>query len=314
MFGFACLLITLIFIGAVLAHKLVFSFALSALSGVPRWMLYSRRRSRGTQMFRNMMRRKGTSYPGQRRDDGGEEAQEHVADDIEEAPPKPPVVENSSKGVGHEVNMLDDYRGEGGGTTYLRNGDETPLPTEPLTFQARFRFTIPNREMDGDNTAPNMESRANEQTEKRLPSAWEDQSQTTPQPREEPAFGVRDKHEPGYSQLSQNERLSFSPGFFKEPEPGVWTLKEQGSGNQETTVKPNHEEKVPPHREDTVSARRENDKQSGDGPSVSSNGTRGQTSVVPPQPRVRVPTEKKPEDIEEPEFNDERTPPPADDS
>ena len=81
MIGFACLLITLIFIGAVLAHKLIFSFALSALSGVPRWMLHSRRRSRGTQMFRNMMRRKGTSYPGQGRDDGVK-AQERIADDM----------------------------------------------------------------------------------------------------------------------------------------------------------------------------------------------------------------------------------------
>ena len=109
MFGFACLLITLIFIGAVLAHKLIFSFALSALSGVPRWMLHSRRRSRGTQMFRNMIRRKGTSYPGQGRDDGDKETQERVIfasyyepDDTEEVPPEPPTDRDSVQRAGDD--------------------------------------------------------------------------------------------------------------------------------------------------------------------------------------------------------------------
>jgi hypothetical protein len=309
MFGFACLLITLIFIGAVLAHKLIFSFALSALSGVPRWMLYSRRRSRGTQMFRNMMRRKGTSYPGQRRDDGGEEAQEHVADDIEEAPPKPPAVEDSAKRVGHEVNMPDDNKGKDSGTTYLRNGDETPRPTEPPTFQARFRFTTLEREMDGDNTtAPNMVSRANDQTK----------GQAASQPREEQTFGSSRNYESSDKQESQNERLPYSGEIAKE-ETGVRKSIPQRSGeghteNREPSVKNYQDEKVPPYRDGTVSHQRENDKQGGDKPQATLNETSGQTSVTPPKPRIRVRQERMPENLAEKQFNDERVPPPTDDS
>lgn len=309
MFGFACLLITLIFIGAVLAHKLIFSFALSALSGVPRWMLHSRRRSRGTQMFRNMMRRKGTSYPGQRRDDGGEEAQEHVADDIEEAPPKPPAVEDSAKRVGHEVNMPDDNKGKDSGTTYLRNGDETPRPTEPPTFQARFRFTTLEREMDGDNTtAPNMVSRANDQTK----------GQAASQPREEQTFGSSRNYESSDKQESQNERLPYSGEIAKE-ETGVRKSIPQRSGeghteNREPSVKNYQDEKVPPYRDGTVSHQRENDKQGGDKPQATLNETSGQTSVTPPKPRIRVRQERMPENLAEKQFNDERVPPPTDDS
>lgn len=309
MIGFACLLITLIFIGAVLAHKLIFSFALSALSGVPRWMLYSRRRSRGTQMFRNMMRRKGTSYPGQRRDDGGEEAQEHVADDIEEAPPKPPAVEDSAKRVGHEVNMPDDNKGKDSGTTYLRNGDETPRPTEPPTFQARFRFTTLEREMDGDNTtAPNMVSRANDQTK----------GQAASQPREEQTFGSSRNYESSDKQESQNERLPYSGEIAKE-ETGVRKSIPQRSGeghteNREPSVKNYQDEKVPPYRDGTVSHQRENDKQGGDKPQATLNETSGQTSVTPPKPRIRVRQERMPENLAEKQFNDERVPPPTDDS
>ncbi len=309
MIGFACLLITLIFIGAVLAHKLIFSFALSALSGVPRWMLYSRRRSRGTQMFRNMMRRKGTSYPGQRRDDGGEEAQERVADDIEEAPPKPPAVEDSAKRVGHEVNMPDDNKGKDSGTTYLRNGDETPRPTEPPTFQARFRFTTLEREMDGDNTtAPNMVSRANDQTK----------GQAASQPREEQTFGSSRNYESSDKQESQNERLPYSGEIAKE-ETGVRKSIPQRSGeghteNREPSVKNYQDEKVPPYRDGTVSHQRENDKQGGDKPQATLNETSGQTSVTPPKPRIRVRQERMPENLAEKQFNDERGPPPTDDS
>lgn len=309
MIGFACLLITLIFIGAVLAHKLIFSFALSALSGVPRWMLHSRRRSRGTQMFRNMMRRKGTSYPGQRRDDGGEEAQEHVADDIEEAPPKPPAVEDSAKRVGHEVNMPDDNKGKDSGTTYLRNGDETPRPTEPPTFQARFRFTTLEREMDGDNTtAPNMVSRANDQTK----------GQAASQPREEQTFGSSRNYESSDKQESQNERLPYSREIAKE-ETGVRKSIPQRSGeghteNREPSVKNYQDEKVPPYRDGTVSHQRENDKQGGDKPQATLNETSGQTSVTPPKPRIRVRQERMPENLAEKQFNDERVPPPTDDS
>jgi|LSQX01.3.fsa_nt_gb hypothetical protein len=309
MIGFACLLITLIFIGAVLAHKLIFSFALSALSGVPRWMLYSRRRSRGTQMFRNMMRRKGTSYPGQRRDDGGEEAQERVADDIEEAPPKPPAVEDSAKRVGHEVNMPDDNKGKDSGTTYLRNGDETPRPTEPPTFQARFRFTTLEREMDGDNTtAPNMVSRANDQTK----------GQAASQPREEQTFGSSRNYESSDKQESQNERLPYSGEIAKE-ETGVRKSIPQRSGeghteNREPSVKNYQDEKVPPYRDGTVSHQRENDKQGGDKPQATLNETSGQTSVTPPKPRIRVRQERMPENLAEKQFNDERVPPPTDDS
>lgn len=309
MIGFACLLITLIFIGAVLAHKLIFSFALSALSGVPRWMLHSRRRSRGTQMFRNMMRRKGTSYPGQRRDDGGEEAQERVADDIEEAPPKPPAVEDSAKRVGHEVNMPDDNKGKDSGTTYLRNGDETPRPTEPPTFQARFRFTTLEREMDGDNTtAPNMVSRANDQTK----------GQAASQPREEQTFGSSRNYESSDKQESQNERLPYSGEIAKE-ETGVRKSIPQRSGeghteNREPSVKNYQDEKVPPYRDGTVSHQRENDKQGGDKPQATLNETSGQTSVTPPKPRIRVRQERMPENLAEKQFNDERVPPPTDDS
>lgn len=309
MIGFACLLITLIFIGAVLAHKLIFSFALSALSGVPRWMLHSRRRSRGTQMFRNMMRRKGTSYPGQRRDDGDEEAQEHVADDIEEAPPKPPAVEDSAKRVGHEVNMPDDNKGKDSGTTYLRNGDETPRPTEPPTFQARFRFTTLEREMDGDNTtAPNMVSRANDQTK----------GQAASQPREEQTFGSSRNYESSDKQESQNERLPYSGEIAKE-ETGVRKSIPQRSGeghteNREPSVKNYQDEKVPPYRDGTVSHQRENDKQGGDKPQATLNETSGQTSVTPPKPRIRVRQERMPENLAEKQFNDERVPPPTDDS
>lgn len=309
MIGFACLLITLIFIGAVLAHKLIFSFALSALSGVPRWMLYSRRRSRGTQMFRNMMRRKGTSYPGQRRDDGGEEAQERVADDIEEAPPKPPAVEDSAKRVGHEVNMPGDNKGKDSGTTYLRNGDETPRPTEPPTFQARFRFTTLEREMDGDNTtAPNMVSRANDQTK----------GQAASQPREEQTFGSSRNYESSDKQESQNERLPYSGEIAKE-ETGVRKSIPQRSGeghteNREPSVKNYQDEKVPPYRDGTVSHQRENDKQGGDKPQATLNETSGQTSVTPPKPRIRVRQERMPENLAEKQFNDERVPPPTDDS
>lgn len=309
MFGFACLLITLIFIGAVLAHKLIFSFALSALSGVPRWMLHSRRRSRGTQMFRNMMRRKGTSYPGQRRDDGGEEAQEHVADDIEEAPPNPPAVEDSEERVGHEVNMPDDNKGKDSGTTYLRNGDETPRPTEPPTFQARFRFTTLEREMDGDNTtAPNMVSRANDQTK----------GQAASQPREEQTFGSSRNYESSDKQESQNERLPYSGEIAKE-ETGVRKSIPQRSGeghteNREPSVKNYQDEKVPPYRDGTVSHQRENDKQGGDKPQATLNETSGQTSVTPPKPRIRVRQERMPENLAEKQFNDERVPPPTDDS
>ena len=309
MIGFACLLITLIFIGAVLAHKLIFSFALSALSGVPRWMLHSRRRSRGTQMFRNMMRRKGTSYSGQRRDDGGEEAQEHVADDIEEAPPKPPAVEDSATRVGHEVNMPDDNKGKDSGTTYLRNGDETPRPTEPPTFQARFRFTTLEREMDGDNTtAPNMVSRANDQTK----------GQAASQPREEQTFGSSRNYESSDKQESQNERLPYSGEIAKE-ETGVRKSIPQRSGeghteNREPSVKNYQDEKVPPYRDGTVSHQRENDKQGGDKPQATLNETSGQTSVTPPKPRIRVRQERMPENLAEKQFNDERVPPPTDDS
>jgi hypothetical protein len=309
MIGFACLLITLIFIGAVLAHKLIFSFALSALSGVPRWMLHSRRRSRGTQMFRNMMRRKGTSYPGQRRDDGGEEAQERVADDIEEAPPKPPAVEDSAKRVGHEVNMPDDNKGKDSGTTYLRNGDETPRPTEPPTFQARFRFTTLEREMDGDNTtAPNMVSRANDQTK----------GQAASQPREEQTFGSSRNYESSDKQESQNERLPYSGEIAKE-ETGVRKSIPQRSGeghteNREPSVKNYQDEKVPPYRDGTVSHQRENDKQGGDKPQATLNETSGQTSVTPPKSRIRVRQERMPENLAEKQFNDERVPPLTDDS
>ena len=309
MIGFACLLITLIFIGAVLAHKLIFSFALSALSGVPRWMLYSRRRSRGTQMFRNMMRRKGTSYPGQRRDDGGEEAQERVADDIEEAPPKPPAVEDSAKRVGHEVNMPDDNKGKDSGTTYLRNGDETPRPTEPPTFQARFRFTTLEREMDGDNTtAPNMVSRAYDQTK----------AHSASQHREEQTFGSSRNYESSDKQESQNERLPYSGEIAKE-ETGVRKSIPQRSGeghteNREPSVKNYQDEKVPPYRDGTVSHQRENDKQGGDKPQATLNETSGQTSVTPPKPRIRVRQERMPENLAEKQFNDERVPPPTDDS
>ena len=309
MIGFACLLITLIFIGAVLAHKLIFSFALSALSGVPRWMLYSRRRSRGTQMFRYMMRRKGISYPGQRRDDGGEEAQDRVADDIEDAPPKPPAVEDSAKRVGHEVNMPDDNKGKDSGTTYLRNGDETPRPTEPPTFQARFRFTTLEREMDGDNTtAPNMVSRANDQTK----------GQAASQPREEQTFGSSRNYESSDKQESQNERLPYSGEIAKE-ETGVRKSIPQRSGeghteNREPSVKNYQDEKVPPYRDGTVSHQRENDKQGGDKPQATLNETSGQTSVTPPKPRIRVRQERMPENLAEKQFNDERVPPPTDDS
>jgi len=260
-------------------------------------------------MFRNMMRRKGTSYPGQRRDDGGEEAQERVADDIEEAPPKPPAVEDSAKRVGHEVNMLDDYRGEGGGTTYLRNGDETPLPTEPLTFQARFRFTTLEREMDGDNTtAPNMVSRANDQTK----------GQAASQPREEQTFGSSRNYESSDKQESQNERLPYSGEIAKE-ETGVRKSIPQRSGeghteNREPSVKNYQDEKVPPYRDGTVSHQRENDKQGGDKPQATLNETSGQTSVTPPKPRIRVRQERMPENLAEKQFNDERVPPPTDDS
>lgn len=309
MFGFACLLITLIFIGAVLAHKLVFSFALSALSGVPRWMVHSHRGSRGAKMFRNLMRRKGTSYPRQRRDDGSEEAQERVADDIEEAPPKPPAVEDSAKRVGHEVNMPDDNKGKDSGTTYLRNGDETPRPTEPPTFQARFRFTTLEREMDGDNTtAPNMVSRANDQTK----------GQAASQPREEQTFGSSRNYESSDKQESQNERLPYSGEIAKE-ETGVRKSIPQRSGeghteNREPSVKNYQDEKVPPYRDGTVSHQRENDKQGGDKPQATLNETSGQTSVTPPKPRIRVRQERMPENLAEKQFNDERVPPPTDDS
>jgi|GEM_PF-6822731 len=319
MFGFACLLITLIFIGAVLAHKLIFSFALSALSGVPRWMVHSHRGSRGAKMFRNLMRRKGTSYPRQRRDDGGEEAQERVADDIEEAPPKPPAVEDSAKRVGHEVNMPDDNKGEDSGTTYLRNGDETPRPTEPPTFQARFRFTTLEREMDGDNTtAPNMVSRANDQTKGRLPSAWEEQRQAASQPREEQTFGSSRNYESSDKQESQSERLSYSGENGKEDtgvqkpilqRPGVEHME-----NRETDVKSYQDEKVPPHQEDTVSSHQGNDKFGEGKKSASPKETRGQPNVAESQSRLRVQQERMPENLEEKQFNDERVPPPTDDS
>lgn len=324
MFGFACLLITLIFIGAVLAHKLIFSFALSALSGVPRWMLHSRRRSRGTQMFRNMMRRKGTSYPGQRRDDGGEEAQEHVADDIEEAPPKPPAVEDSAKRVGHEVNMPDDTEEvppepptdrdsvqragddgevEGSNVTYMREGDENPTPTEPPTFQARFRFTSSEREIDGDNIMSQNDGATNE----RAPSLEENKGQPESQSQDERAFDVREKNEPTGNQSSRIERSISSGGTSVEP--GAQTSKEDGS-----TTKANQDEKVPLYREETVSHQRENDKQGGDKPQATLNETSGQTSVTPPKPRIRVRQERMPENLAEKQFNDERVPPPTDDS
>jgi len=260
-------------------------------------------------MFRNMMRRKGTSYPGQRRDDGSEEAQERVADDIEEAPPKPPAVEDSAKRVGHEVNMPDDNKGKDSGTTYLRNGDETPRPTEPPTFQARFRFTTLEREMDGDNTtAPNMVSRANDQTK----------GQAASQPREEQTFGSSRNYESSDKQESQNERLPYSGEIAKE-ETGVRKSIPQRSGeghteNREPSVKNYQDEKVPPYRDGTVSHQRENDKQGGDKPQATLNETSGQTSVTPPKPRIRVRQERMPENLAEKQFNDERVPPPTDDS
>ena len=300
MFGFACLLITLIFIGAVLAHKLIFSFALSALSGVPRWMLHSRRRSRGTQMFRNMIRRKGTSYPGQGRDDGDKETQERVIfasyyepDDTEEVPPEPPTDRDSVQRAG------DDGEVEGSNVTYMREGDENPTPTEPPTFQARFRFTSSEREIDGDNIMSQNDGATNE----RAPSLEENKGQPESQSQDERAFDVREKNEPTGNQSSRIERSISSGGTSVEP--GAQTSKEDGS-----TTKANQDEKVPLYREETVS-HQGNDKQGGDKPQAIPNETRGQ---VPPQPRPSMRHEKIPENPEEPEFNDERVPPPTDDS
>lgn len=264
-------------------------------------------------MFRNMMQRRGASYPNPKDKDDDDENKKKQEEDK-----PPPIIHNYFIGEDayrHFINTAEQEeraqteQQEQDTQTEQRGEDvrnDSPPPPEPPNFQARIRFTSPARGTDDDNIVSQADGTTNEQ----VPSMREDQGHTAFRHRKEPAFGVRDKHEPGYSQLSQNERLSSSPGSFKES--GARTPKEQGSGNQETTVKPNYDEKVPPYREETVSARRENDKQSGDMP-VSSNETRGQTNVVPPQPRVRVPTEKKPEVVEEPEFNDERTPPPTDD-
>ncbi len=302
MFGFTCLLVTLIFIGAVLAHKLIFSFALSALSGVPRRMLHSRRRSRGTQMFRNMMRRKGTSYPGQGRDDGDKETQERVTDDTEEVPPEPPTDRDSVQRAG------DDGGVEGNNVTYVREGDENPTPTEPPTFQARFRFTSSEREIDGDNIMSQNDGATNE----RAPSTGEELGQTAQRPSEEQAFGVRDKNESRGNQPSRIEHSLSSRDTRIEP--GAQTPKEHGSSYRETTPKLNQDEKVPPHREETVSHHRENDGHGESRNPASPNETRGQPNVASSQPRPSMRHEKIPENPEEPEFNDERTPPPTDDS